>query len=323
VPDFDQLTSTGRLRRLRGLASAALDHYDLGDSKLALLADSFNTLFRVTTAGGTYVLRVGPQHRIHAVGSAQAESDWTDDLVARGLPSPRVVASRDGSPSLTVGIEGVPGLRECMVLTWTPGRTPARPVSTDDARALATLSARLHSVSPGRNERPVGVLDGRSVLLFELPDLLSDLPEPDRTLFGDARSRAQFGIATLWRQASEPPRLLHGDLTPNNVVRNRDGLTAIDFQDMTWGQPEQDVANSLFGLARDDGDGRLAAAYRESYAEVSPWPGLVDDLLEDLFAARRITMVNLALALRRPGLSEYLARHAEALRVYLGSSARH
>lgn len=42
------------------------------------------------------------------------------------------------------------------------------------------------------------------------------------------------------------------------------------------------------------------------------------ELLADLFAARRLEMANLALAMNRPGLPEYLERHASALRDYLG-----
>jgi hypothetical protein len=76
---------------------------------------------------------------------------------------------------------------------------------------------------------------------------------------------------------------------------------------------QQDLANTLFSISRDDTDGSLALAFRAEYEVHRPWPELADALLEDLFIARRLQMVNLALGMQRPGLAEYLDRHASAL----------
>lgn len=47
-----------------------------------------------------------------------------------------------------------------------------------------------------------------------------------------------------------------------------------------------------------------------------PWPEFDVITLEDLFAARRLMMVNLALALDRPDVDDYVARNAAALRSF-------
>lgn len=108
--------------------------------------------------------------------------------------------------------------------------------------------------------------------------------------------------------------MLHGDLTLNNVVRGRARIAVVDFQDITWGHDEQDVAVSLFGIARDDHAGELARAFRHGYESLRTWPDLDEGLLANLWLARRLQMVNLALTMRRPGLDEYVERHAAALR---------
>lgn len=61
----------------------------------------------------------------------------------------------------------------------------------------------------------------------------------------EALVRAQCGLAALWTNAPGAPRLTHGDVTPSKVVRSRGPLAAIDFQDVTWGHVEQDVALAM------------------------------------------------------------------------------
>jgi Ser/Thr protein kinase RdoA (MazF antagonist) len=49
-------------------------------------------------------------------------------------------------------------------------------------------------------------------------------------------------------------------------------LAAIDFEDLLYGYPIQDIAVSLFYVGwREDGK-ELMAAFREVYEEISPWP---------------------------------------------------
>lgn len=298
-------------------ASRALGHFGISDHRLVLTADSFNTVFRVLLPGASYVLRVAVARTIHEAGAAFAEHDWTHALADRGLPVPRVVRAEDGSPSVAVLAEGVPGARECTLLTWTPGRALARPIARKDLQNLAVLCARMHAASTTRSQRPPGVLDGRHALHFRVPNLIDELPGPDHNVFRDALAAAQSGIDVLWREAADAPRLIHSDLTPNNVLRTRTGLAAIDFQDLSWGQVEQDLANSLYGITRGIDVQGAVGDFRASYEQVRRWPALSDGLLPDLIAARRLEMVNLSLAMNRPGLDEYLQQHAVALRNYL------
>jgi Ser/Thr protein kinase RdoA (MazF antagonist) len=114
--------------------------------------------------------------------------------------------------------------------------------------------------------------------------------------------------------------VIHFDLTPRNVVRLPDGgLGAIDFQDMAWGHRAHDIAHSVFGATRGEWSVSALTAFRAGYSRHAAWPAIDDDLLRRLFVARRVSMINLTLALRRPGFDENLARHLTALSASLAS----
>lgn len=292
-------------------ATEALRQFGMRADSVGQLAESFNTLFTVVSGEHRYVLRVGPPLRIHERDAAQEEAAWTDRLATAGLAVPRVVRNRDGRAAVTVA--DADGPRLCTLCTWVDGDTLTRPMSATDARELGELAARLHAVSPPARERPGGALDGRDVLLFRLPNLLPQAAHAE--VFSAALARTQAAVDRLWARP-DVPQLVHGDLTASNVVRTAGGLVPIDFQDMFWGHREQDIAHCLFSYLRHDYP-TLAGAFRRGYETHLPWPEFEAARLEDLFAARRLMIANLALALARPGLDEYLDFQAAALRGYL------
>lgn len=289
-----------------GVAQAALARYDVGRHRLVRLAESFNTVFRVESAGRALVLRVGPAHRVHAVDAVRAEAGWTRELAAQGLTVPQLVSAADGAPSVAIGG------RVCSLWTWVSGQPVARPASGRDVAQLAGLAARLHGASPPAAERPAGALDRRSWTWFDLPDALDELPRALRGVLVAARDRGQDAIDSLWHDAGAP-RLVHGDLTPSNVVRDGDALFAIDFQDLGWAHVQQDLAHTIFGLTRGRDLAAGLAAVRSAYERARPWPDLDLARLTGLAAARRVSMVNLAVHRGRPDLVDYAVRHAAEL----------
>ncbi len=293
---------------------AALARFPIRYDAVTELTESFNTVYRVDAGLHRFVLRVGSNQRIHAPDAAEAEAAWTDELAAAGLTVPRVVSTIDGAAYAAIDVDGM-GERHCMLLTWTDGESPTRPISVMEARWLGVLSAKLHLASPERADRPDGVLDGLTVLHFNVPNGLGELDGEYGALFREAYSVGAEALHGL--DSAGHPRIVHGDLTAANTIRTDAGLVPIDFQDITWGHVERDLANTLYSIAQDDGDGSLAAAFQTAYETLRPWPALDRNLLEGLFVVRRLSMVNLALTLRRPGLSEYVRRHADRLRALL------
>ncbi|MDT0167303.1 phosphotransferase [Actinotalea sp. AC32] len=319
-------TSGGGATRTQGpgdadvprLVAAALARWGLSGADVIGVSRSYNTVVHVEVARRHLALRVSPRVGVHGPGSAEAERALLDHLAAAGVAVPRVHPTSDGAASATV--DAPQGSVTCMLLDWVPGSEVPRPATPGDAADLGRLSATLHDAAPTAPRPPSGVLDGRRVLTFHVPDRLAEAGDHARLLLA-ARASAQRALDDLWSSATEPPRLLHGDLTPANAVRSGDRLVPIDFQDALRGHPEQDVAITLVRLARDDDadGGARCAAFRAGYEAVRPWP-LTPDVAPHLAAVRSLQLANLGLALRNPGLAEHLELHARALRPYVERS---
>ncbi|MCA0144034.1 phosphotransferase enzyme family protein [Blastococcus sp. LR1] len=306
----------------REIALTALRRYDLVPRRVSRAAESFNSVSRVTTASGTYALRVGARLQIHPEGTLETEGDWLRRLGERGMAVPALRANRTGAVGTEVDT-GDGETRTCALFDWIGGRSLRTRLTAPTAAALGRLAARLHAdaeawVLPGRPD----VLVADRVLHWRLPTRLTEPEVPCGGVFADALERAQAGLDQLWRNPPHRPYLLHGDLTPANVIVARDGgLVPIDFQDLVWGFDVQDLAISIAALRRTSGGTRLVDAFRSGYAELRPWPVLPDELLETLLAARVLHQVNLTLNVRRPAdVAEYLAAHAQRLREWLRAS---
>ena len=140
------------------------------------------------------------------------------------------------------------------------------------------------------------VLTADRVLYWHLENRLHELGP----MILEAFDRATAGIEALWAAPPNPPQLLHGDLTPSNVMVGGDHLIPIDFQDAIWGLDVQDLSLSLVSLDHIDSSGDLRAAFRSGYESVRRWPDLSPELLDTLCAARRLHQLNLSLMLRKP-----------------------
>lgn len=319
VRPFDALTPAGQVRRLRQVALAAAPAYGLpaGGARCSFVAASFNTVFRLAGRGRRCALRVGPALRIHADGTEAAEAAWTAALRSDvGLAVADVVPAADGSVVVHRTATGVPGDRPCTAFRWVAGRPLAAATTVERARRLGRLAALLHehaSSWPAGGDGG-GVLVADRVLYWRLPDRLGELRAAYGSLLDDGLARAEEVVASLWRDPPHAPHLLHGDLTPANVLVERGGLVPVDFQDLVVGFDVQDLSISLGPLDRADPTGGLAAAFRAGYAGVRPWPDLGGELLAALVVARRLHQLNLGLALGGPGLDAYAAGVVDLVR---------
>ena len=307
----------------RAVALEALRRYDLAPQRVRLAAESFNSVFRVTTATAVYALRVGAALRIHPESTAAVEAAWHQRLRQHGVYVPGVVANADGEFATFVRenrAEHAP--RVCLLFEWVTGRSLRTSLSGQRAAALGRLSARLHQDAtawspPGAED----VLRADRVLYWRLPDRLAEAGSRFGfgTLFSDARDRAQPVIDALWRNPPHQPHLVHGDLTPPNVIVSaRHGLVPIDFQDLVWGLEIQDLSFTVAALRRWPDGERLIGAFRSGYGEYRTWPDVSPALFGSLTVARALNQVNLTLSTAGgTDLEGYVVRHAERLRAWM------
>jgi Ser/Thr protein kinase RdoA (MazF antagonist) len=306
---------------LREIALEALRHYDLAPRRVSRAAESFNSVFRVTGASGTYALRVAAQLRIHADGTLETEGAWLRRLGDHGMVVPALHTNRAGEFGTEVTIRGA-APRTCALFDWVVGRSLRVRLTAPTAAALGRLAAQLHADAEAwAPADPPDVLVADRVLYWRLPVRLTAPDTPCSGVFADALDRAQAVLDELWRTPPHRPYLLHGDLTPANVIVAGDGtLVPIDFQDVVWGFDVQDLAISIAALRRaPDGTG-LVDAFRDGYAADRPWPAMPPELLDALLAARALNQINLTVNVHGPAdLGDYLAAHAQPLRKWLSS----
>ncbi len=309
------------------MAYEALRHYDVAPQRVRLAAESFNSIFRVTTAAAVYALRVGAVLQIHPEGTAAVEAAWHRRLRQRGVRVPDVLANTDGEfATLVPDSRAEHPSRVCILFEWVAGRSLRSCLTVRRSAELGRLSARLHQDAaawspPGAED----VLRADRVLYWRLPQRLSAAGSRFGfgTLFTDALARAQMAVDSLWQSPPHPPHLVHGDLSPQNVIVSpQNGLVPIDFQDTVQGFEIQDLSITVAALRRRPSGDRLADAFRSGYAEGRPWPDVSPALFEALIIARGLQQMNLTLNITgADGLEGYVAGHAERVRAWMRSPA--
>src|SRR5258708_7930899 len=107
----------------REAAFEALNEYDVSPQRVRLAAESFNSIFRVTTATAVYALRVGATLQIHPAGTAPVEAAWHRHLRQHGVDVPDVLANTSGEFATWVESShaGRPP-QVCMLFEWVAGR---------------------------------------------------------------------------------------------------------------------------------------------------------------------------------------------------------
>ena len=145
------------------------------------------------------------------------------------------------------------------------------------------------------------------------------LPPSRLAVFRRAAERVEAALACL--RATGPMRLLHGDLHVWNVLVHRGQLAAIDFEDLMWGWPIQDIATALYYLHhRPDFPGVVAVP--PGYERVSPWPETEPGELGTFIAGRALVLANDVLQMPPQTLGgldvpEFFARAERRLRAIL------
>ena len=304
--DFFELTAAGRARRVRRAAMAALDAYDLDVARVRLVTNETNGIFRVDgTDGRRFVLRVGRGGTIgHTPTEVRSETEWLGALARdTDLRVPAPVANRDGEAVTRVEVSGVPGARDCVLFHWVPGRQLDDDLRPDTMAAYGALAASLHEHAATFRPSPeFGVVRYDRVFPFDQPVILFD---PTRTSFVTDAQRDVFraGAEVVARaieslRAGEPARVLHGDLHRWNVLVDRrsggaaPAVAAIDFEDLCWGWPVQDLAIALYYLHEEPTYPEILAAFRAGYESVRPWPDVTGAEIATFIAGRAIVLAN-------------------------------
>lgn len=224
-------------------------HPDLAGLPLAVLATGWdNVLFRL---GDDLVVRL--PRRAAAAELVRHEQRWLPDL-APGLPLPVPAPVRIGGPGL-----GYPWSWSIVPLLH--GDIAARTPPDDPAAAAIQLGRFLGALHvPAPVDHPVSLVRGVPLAARDAAtrirlDQLADTIDHAAALRG-------WEVALAVPPWTGPPRWLHGDLHPANILVRDGRLSAvIDFGDITAGDPATDLAVAWMLFPEADHAG-FRAAYR-------------------------------------------------------------
>jgi Ser/Thr protein kinase RdoA (MazF antagonist) len=302
------LTEGGQARRLRRLALAALERYDLEVASVRFFARHSNSLFVVNTDDGErLILRVGVNGPAgHSRTQVESELTWSEALSRdTDLVLPEPIENRAGSPVTSLSVDGVPDERNVVVFRWLDGRISDKSISASAMRSIGILAAKLHR--HGATFRPppsFSALTYDRVFPYDEPVVLLDgdhdglMPPARQAVFREARDQARAAINQLRR--AEPMRVIHGDLHRWNVKIKRGVAAPFDFEDLLWGWPVQDIAITCY-YQWSRGDFRsLNDAFRDGYETVAQWPERYPGEIDRLIAGRTLVIGNYVLI--QPGL---------------------
>jgi 4-aminobutyrate aminotransferase-like enzyme/Ser/Thr protein kinase RdoA (MazF antagonist) len=275
-----------------GLAARLLrEHWDLEATVTELGGERDRNFLAVTADGSRLVLKV--THSAEDPEALAMEDAALEHVVRTdpGLTVPRVLATPSGATAVPVT---APDGREHRVrlVTAVPGasadsverpRTLAAGTGAVCARLAVALRGFVHPASRRRLEwdprrvcglRPhLGAVRDAAVRerLAALLDRFAGLPESLEAL---------------------PSSVLHGDLTPGNVMVGADGAVTgvIDFGDMHHTARVSDLAIALASVLRDAPDPwREAGEFLDAYQRITPLEPAEVEVLGELVLARLAT----------------------------------
>jgi Ser/Thr protein kinase RdoA (MazF antagonist) len=328
---YSDLSRAGKLRRLRGLAVAALGHYELERPEIAYHSFATNLFYRVTSASGErLMLRLAvPGWRTSE--DLQAEALWLDALGREtAISVPRIRPARSGDLVLPMCQPGVPQVWNTTLMTWVPGRLLGRYLTERNLERMGALFAALHhhgaSWAPpagfttrrfehwlSRGEENLIVAGGPSVAVVPQPERLVQLPSPSSDVLQRMHQHVESAYATIDRSDL---RVIHCDLWHDNIKLYRGVLQPLDFEDTVWGFRAHDIAMAMLDLLEDTDEARYAEllpAFRRGYKVHMPWPV---DPIEPFQIGRLLWKINWVARFQPRGLLGMIERHVPVFEHY-------
>ncbi len=296
---FGKLTEVGQARRLRPLARAALAEYDLEVTRLRLISNGWNCVYRVDTTTGPHVIRVSRPVPGAADRLVASEVEFMSALAAgTDVAVPPVLRNRDGGLVTVASADGVPEPRECVVFGWIAGPDLAERRSPENWGRLGELMGTMHAFAETWTPSAA----------FHVTEYDSCIPYGERLVVFDPGRAELHGLEAVLREATAatneriaalarevPPIVLHGDLHQWNVKIRGRVLSPFDFEDLLTGAPILDVATSLYYVFGDDDYPELARAFKAGYERSRPWPEREPGEVERLMFARSLDLLNAVL----------------------------
>ena len=298
------------------LAALVASHWGLTGT-LHPLTSERDQNHRLDSPQGVFTLKLANPAEPAALTDFQTRALLHTAAEAPDLPTPRVIATRDGRHILPTP-DGA--LR---LLTWVPGtplaHLPRSPgLAAAIGRALGRLDATLAEFHHPAADHHL-LWDIRNAT--DLAPLTKALPQDLRPRVAAFLDRFASDIAPAL--ARLPRQVIHGDFNPHNLLADPaepTRLTGIlDFGDMTLSHRVCDLAVAASYLIEPADPAALLIPLTTAYHRATPLTGQEIRLLPDLVTARLVTTLTISAwrAARYPQNAPYILRNAPTSRAGL------
>lgn len=244
--------------------AALADAYALGplESAEGLEAGTVNTSYRLVLGGRRFFLRI---YEEQGPDGADQEAALLLHLAKAGVPTPTPEAGRDGRRTRIVA--GKPAA----LFRWVDGAMVCtNGVSVQHAEVIGGALARIHLAGPPPGRALGGGRFGPNEIMARCDRVATSRDEVARTLAEPLRE-AVCSVAARRRATKATSRgLVHGDLFRDNVLWDRDRITALlDFESAHEGPFVFDLAVTILSWSfRDDFELPVARAIVSGYRSV-------------------------------------------------------
>ncbi len=169
----------------------------------------------------------------------------TAHLASRGIPTPRLIRTRDGNLWHTAEDAGV-----WRLLTSVGDRTVDRLATPAEARSAGALVARFHAATADLTHEFRSVRGGFHDTQRRMDALLAALDHHHDHRHRDPVARLADGLLEAWRSWGElpqlPARIVHGDLKVSNVrFTGSEALALIDLDTLGRGTLDAELGDAL------------------------------------------------------------------------------
>jgi len=296
MKQFSELTERGKILRYRSVALQALESYPVRVKSMRFVSSGSKPVFRVDTDSGRYAVKFHNPLE-HKLPQMMGELRFLSHISrVSGLDVETPLRNRSGKLVTVARTPMLPEPAHVAVCHWVSGRALADFISVPAYRNLGRCAAKLHraarSFRPGKN---FDILVNDRVFYWDKETILSLddkklLPKRRQDLFRKGAELVGREIECTWK--NRRPIVIHNDLHPCNIKVHRGALSIFDFEDITWGFPEQDIGTAVYHIRFEKNYSRLLGGLRAGYEQVLPWPFRSPRRLELLAAARLLMFAN-------------------------------
>ena len=257
-------------------------------------------LFRIHTDSAVFALKIYPQHLSLAQRLPEI-ANWISHL--SDSPEHRFIKALPNRQQRLISTIFAGKRHWCAVLyPWISGQDFPEQLTPQHIYQWGSLLGAFHAQSAQLKDK---FLESRlntwnTVFYASTPERLmkssfwEQLSAPHTGLnayYQEQVRTVQDTLHELWRNA-EPPLRIHSDMQGPNIICQIQQWTLLDFDDLTWGYPVQDLAIALLPLRTHSAFKSLYAHFKAGYQRLSPWPEAHEAYLDKLMTARLLVLAD-------------------------------